>query len=437
MTTKIGKLVVVDCQSTMNDTRYPHFRRNYVLGIANGVLFNTGLSFFNRTTVIPVFLALLGAPSVVIALTALFEVIGWHLPQLVASKFVLHRSRKMPLYTGASIARVAGLAIAIGGALQAGQRRGLSLGLFVTGYALFAIAGGFSGLVFTEVLAKTCPPERRGSYFGWRQILSGILGLYLGVNVIRPLLKSWEFPTAFVLLFVLGAILIGASFVLFSRQIEPEQEELPDRRSMAGQFAAAMTILRRDLPFRRFVIFRCLMNLWIAGVPFYVLMARERFGVQDDAIGVYVSWEFGGMIVANLLWSHLSDRIGNRLLLIVACALALVVSLLVLLLSAEALLLPIWIFGGVFFLSAAVDSGIGNGGINYALEIVPEGERPTYIGTMNSLLAIAFAVAAIIGGLRDIVGYTGLYAITCGVALIGTLYILQLPEPRNAPRMAG
>lgn len=412
---------------------YPHFRRNYVLGIANGVLFNTGLSFFNRTSVIPVFLAILGAPSIVIAMTALFEVIGWHLPQLIASKFILHRSRKMSLYIGASLARLGGLVLAVAGAFVVADNPLASLVVFVTGYALFALAGGFSGLVFTEILAKTCPPTRRGGYFGWRQILSGVLGLYLGVNLIRPVLKNWSFPAAFVLLFTIGTIVIAASFYVFSRQIEPEQKDLPRRRTMAAQLAVALDLLRNDRLFRRFVLFRALMNLWFAGVPFYVLLARARYGIPDDMIGVFVSWEFGGMIVANLLWSYLSNRVGNRLLLIIACGLALLLSAVMIVTSTGLVLLPIWMFGGIFFLSAAVDSGIGNGGINFALEIVPEGERPTYIGAMNTILAVAFIIAAGIGGMRDVIGFTGLYTVTLIVAVIGVGYITAFPEPRKVP----
>ena len=91
---------------------------------------------------------------------------------------------------------------------------------------------------------------------------------------------------------------------------------------------------------------------------------------------------------------------------------------------------PCW-FVPLFFLSAAVDSGVGNGGINYALEIVPEGERPTYVGLMNTLLAAALGLAALAGGLRDIVGYQGLYTLTLVVALASLGMILRLPEPRG------
>src|SRR5689334_13631267 len=74
---------------------YPNFLRNYLLGIANGVLFNSGLSFFSRTTVIPSYMAGLGAPSVLISLTSLFESLGWHLPQLFASKFIVNKPLKL------------------------------------------------------------------------------------------------------------------------------------------------------------------------------------------------------------------------------------------------------------------------------------------------------------------------------------------------------
>ncbi len=410
---------------------YPHFRRNYLLGIANGVLFNNGLSFFNRTTIIPVFLSSLGAPSVLISLTALFESLGWHLPQLFASKFVVHKPIKLPLYRWAAVIRVIGLVMAVGAALLAASEPFWALFLFVLGYGIFAVAGGFAGLVFTEVLAKTCPKEKRGSYFGWRAILSGIVGLYLGVNLIRPIFTGFAFPYTFLIVFAIGTILIAISFYLFMLQKEPVQTELPPKRTLKAQLTTARGILRSNHAFRRFVAFRALMMLWFAGVPFYMLFAKDRLGATEAEIGTYISWEFAGLIVANLLWSFLSNRVGNRTLLIVAVSLGLVVSLGAVLYAAELLPLPAWSFGAIFFLSAAVDSGVGNGGINYALEIVPEPERPTYIGLMNSILAGALIVAGVAGSLRDLIGYHGLYLVTAVVALLSLVMILRLPEPRR------
>lgn len=411
---------------------YPHFRRNYLLGIANGVLFNNGLSFFNRTTIIPVFLSSLGAPSVLISLTSLFESLGWHLPQLFAAKFVVHKPLKLPLYARAAVIRIAGLLLTVAAALLALTAPFWAMMLFIFGYGLFAMAGGFAGLVFTEVLAKTCPKEKRGSYFGWRAIVSGLIGLYLGINLIRPIFTGYKFPYTYLIVFAIGIVLIACSFYLFTRQKEPYQTNLPPKRTLRAQFTASRRILLVDHAFRRFVMFRALMMLWFAGIPFYMLFARDRLGATEAEIGTFISWEFAGLIVANLLWGFLSNRVGNRTLLIVACSLGLVVSLGTVAYATAILPLPRWTFGFIFFLSAAVDSGVGNGGLNYALEIVPEAERPTYVGLMNSLLSIALIVAALAAGLRDYIGYTGLYAATALVAVLSLFMIIRLPEPRRA-----
>jgi MFS family permease len=410
---------------------YPDFRRNYSLGIANGVLFNNGLSFFNRTTVIPVFLSGLNAPSVLISLTSLFEVLGWHLPQLFASKFIVHRPLKLPLYKMAAIIRMFGLALAIVSALMAASTPFWALLCFILGYGLFAMAGGLAGIVFTEVLAKTVPKEKRGTYFGWRAILSGIIGLNLGVYLIKPIFARLLYPYSFLLVFSIGTVLIGMSFWLFLLQKEPVQSDLPPKRTLKVQLTTARGILRDDRAFRRFVFFRGLMMLWFAGIPFYMLFAKDRLGATEAEIGTFISWEFAGLIMANLLWGYLSNRVGNKTLLIVACFLGLVVSTLLVLFVTGAVALPAWSFGMVFFLSAAVDSGVGNGGLNYALEIVPEAERPTYIGLMNSLLAGALGIAALSGALRDIIGYEGLFGMTGVIALLSLVMITRLPEPRR------
>lgn len=406
------------------------FRYNYVLGIVNGVFFNTGLSFFNRTTIIPLYMSSLGAPSVLIALASLAESLGWHLPQFLASRLIVHKSRKMPLYRNAGLLRMAGLVLAAASAWAVTSLGvGWGLVLFSVGFGLFTLSSGFAGIVFMEILAKTVPASKRGSYFGWRAILSGMIGLFLGVGVIKPIFTSFAYPDHFAVSFAIGLVLIGISFWLFTRQREPLQTDLPEARSLTAQMSKARKILTQDVRFRRLVIFRALMMLWFSGLPFYMLFAKERLGATDVESGLFISWEFAGLIAANVVWGFLSNRIGNRVLLVTVCLLAAVVSGGAMLFDDG--ILPTWAFGAIFFLSAAVDSGAGIGGINYALEIVPEGERPTYIGLMNSLLSGALLLAALAGSLRDAIGYNGLFAVTGAVALASLVLVLRLPEPRR------
>lgn len=414
-----------------NDENFPaDFRYNYTLGIINGVFFNTGLSFFNRTTIIPLFMASLGAPSVLIALTSLAETLGWHLPQFFAARLIVHKPRKMPLYRNAGLVRIAGMMLAVASAwLVPTLGPGWCIVLFTLGFGLFSLSSGFAGIVFMEILAKTVPASKRGSYFGWRAILSGMIGLFLGVGVIQPIFSHFAYPDHYTVAFSIGLVLIGLSLWLFTKQREPAQTDLPPERTLAMQMATARRILRDDLRFRRLVVFRGLMMLWFSGLPFYMLFAKERLGATDVEVGLFISWEFAGLIAANVVWGYLSNRIGNRVLLLTICVLAAAVSVGAILFDVGAL--PTWAFGSIFFLSAAVDSGAGIGGINYALEIVPEGERPIYIGLMNSLLAGALILSALIGSLRDTVGYIGLFGVTAAVAVASLVLVLRMQEPRR------
>src|ERR1041385_5104511 len=73
-------------------------RRNFRLGVTNGVLYGLGTYFVSRSTVIPSFFSHLTSSSALIGLVSQFESIGWYLPQFIAASFVIHLPKKLPLY---------------------------------------------------------------------------------------------------------------------------------------------------------------------------------------------------------------------------------------------------------------------------------------------------------------------------------------------------
>src|SRR5437763_12125699 len=73
-------------------------RRNFRLGVTNGVLYGLGTYFISRSTVIPSFFSHLTHSSALIGLVSQFESIGWYLPQFIVASFVVHLPRKLPLY---------------------------------------------------------------------------------------------------------------------------------------------------------------------------------------------------------------------------------------------------------------------------------------------------------------------------------------------------
>ncbi|MFZ1572616.1 MAG: MFS transporter [Chlorobiota bacterium] len=412
-------------------SKYPNFKHNYLIGVINGVIFNFGLSFFSRDTIIPVYLASLGAPSLVISFVALFDSLGWYFPQLFVAKYLLHLEEKLPIYKRAVFLRIFGILLAVFSANLAFNIESKSYALitFVLGFGIFCFSGGISGVVFTDIVYKTVPKEKRGTYFAWRAIGSGIIGIYAGVGIIKPIIKNYEYPLNYLILFSSGAVLMLVAFILFFYTKEPKDKNvLLEERTFKKQIKTAVTILKQNKTYRNFVLLQCLMNLWFAGVPFVMLYAKENLGAIDIQIGEFITWGFAGTIISNLLLGYISNQIGNKSLMVTGTISALFVS--ISLLVFPYLSIPFWTFGFIFFASATAETGISTGSMNYMLETVPEEDRTTYIGLKNTLSAFAYCIAALIGSLRDIYGARSIFYVT-GVIAIAALFLLYfLPEPR-------
>jgi len=85
----------------------------------------------------------------------------------------------------------------------------------------------------------------------------------------------------------------------------------------------------------------------------------------------------------------------------------------------------------VFALDKAVVNGIWLGFINYVLELVPEKERPCYIG-MTAVLTMPMIIMPFLGGLLlNFVPYWVVFALTASGGLLGWFWARHLPEPRG------
>lgn len=390
------------------------------------------MSFFSRDTIIPVYLASLGAPSVLISFVALFDSLGWYFPQLFVAKFLLHLKHKMPVYKRAVFLRISGILLAIFSAYLAHSpnQKSVALIAFVLGFGLFCFSGGISGVVFMDVVHKTVPKEKRGTYFGLRAIGSGIIGLFAGVGIIKPIIKHFEYPLNYLILFIIGGLVMLTAFILFFKTKEPEDTHALDEvRTFNQQIQEVTFILKSNKTFRNFVLVQCLMNLWFAGMPFIMLYAKESLGAKDIQIGEFITWGFAGTIISNLLLGYISNHIGNKSLMVTGNIAALFVSLGLIFFTK--LGLPYWTFGFIFFASATAESGIGTGSLNYMLETIPNKDSTTYIGLKNTVSAVAFSVAALVGGLRDVYGVMTIFYFTAVVAFVSLVLSYLLPEPRK------
>ncbi len=85
----------------------------------------------------------------------------------------------------------------------------------------------------------------------------------------------------------------------------------------------------------------------------------------------------------------------------------------------------------LFFIDGAVRPALILMGSNFLLELVPESERPLYLGLSNTLMGAVVLVSGLAGLLVDIFGFAGLFIASLGLCLTGYVLALGLPEPRE------
>lgn len=409
------------------------YSRTFILGVMNGVLFSLAEALIGGTTVLPLFISSLTASKVLVGLAGTMNRAGWYLPQLVVAGFIQHVSKKKPLYVWAGLVRLGAIwSIAMLVPILAGSRAGLFVVVFFILYSVYTIGAGVAGISFMDIVAKSISANRRGTFFGARLALGGLLSALAGFFV-KDILDSRPFPGNFALLFVSAAVVVTAAIVSFCLAHEPHAKMTQERIPFGRFLRRAPRLLKTDRSYRTFLIVRVLLSVWSMALPFYIIYAREQMGIDPGTAGVFLSIQMIGFVVSNILWGSLSNRIGNKIVLVLVSAVAMVPPLLAIMSNRLMCLGNTSCISIVFFFLGFTLSGIRLGQNNYMLDVSPEAERPTYLGFMNTLLAPIMLLSMLGGLIIERTSFEVLFTAVMGAAVLALLIALRLDEPRLRP----
>jgi MFS family permease len=408
--------------------------------VINGVLFALGDSLSSAGLVLALLVRELGGSLALVGLLPALQIGGFLLPQMLVGGRLQAMPYKLPLYRRAAVARMSAFGAMLLGIFAAGSlSHNTSLWLIIICYSIFNFGGGTSTLAFQDVVAKVIPPRQRGSFFGTRQLLGGLLTFAIVGPLVRWLLgeaSPLPFPYNYGLLGVLALISMSIGLAAFAIVNEPPQTQLGKRMRVIEGLRRAPAIMRANANYRWFIISRMLTRVGQIAEPFYIIYAVEALRLPSGVAGVYLAVRAISGALSNLLWSKISERQGTRRLILLTGILFVLPPALALggpaLAGAVGLgQLGLLIAIGLVFLVAGVaNDGNGIAGNTYLLEIVPEDERPTYIGLANTTLGVVTFLPVLGGWLVANVGYSGTFAIGATFALLGLLSSYQLSEAR-------
>jgi hypothetical protein len=274
------------------------YSRTFILGVLNGILFNLAEALIGGTTVLPLFISNLTDSKVLVGLAGTMSQAGWYMPQLVVAGFIEHAPRKKPVYVWAGVVRFAAIwIIAILVPVLAGARAGLFLVLFFMLYSIYTLGAGVAGISFMDIVARAIPAERRGTFFGARLSLGGLLSSLAGFFV-RDILDKKPFPGNFAVLFVSAGVVVTAAILSFCLAHEPAAKGMPKRMPFARFLRRGPHLLKTNPSYRMLLIVRILLSIWSMALPFYIIFATEKLGVAPSDAGVFLSIQMLGFVVS-------------------------------------------------------------------------------------------------------------------------------------------
>lgn len=411
----------------------PVLRRNFILHVANGALIAFADALTGPALVLTSFVIQLTSSNVLIGLISPMRDAGWFLPQLFISSRVERARYKTHFYRAVAVARVLAWAVLVACVFTISDTTVL-LVVFFACIALSSVLSGFAGLPYLLVTTKVIPANRRGLLFGLRQSLGGALGVAAGGALALMLSGRLgvAFPHNYALVFAVATAVYIGGYAAFSA-IREQPDDVPARTTpMRAQLRRAWTIAQADRQYQRFLLMRIGAMVGAVCIPFLTVYAKRVLGVSDSFIGTLVAVTLASSLLSNAVWARLSDRRGNRLVLLITlsmgvafCALTAVeVSLTFEARAAEMLLVL------AFAISGAMSAGMGLASGPLLMELAAADRQSLYFGLSNTILGIVLICTGLVGLVVDRLGYTALFAL-CGLSFLFALGMAwRIREPR-------
>ncbi len=399
-------------RSTRNDAPRPLNRLEVTqalrVSVWHGVFAMMAITFAGG--VVPTAFALyLGAGSVLIALiTAIGQWSG--LMQLVSSYWAEQvRSRKrLVLWFGALSVVVALPVIFVPTVVPPPLR----IGVYLTCLLLSSLLGTITGPAWTAWISDLVPASHRGRFFGYRNLLLGIVGTALSLPVALFLdmaRKHQMFPEgiAYTVLFSLSITFNIVGLVVLSRQAEPPRMHDPAEPEQEGSrrqgWRKVISYYRQpvtDTAFRPLLLALAavLVSQTFAGPFFPVYQIKElKFDLTWIQIIAIVASSAALAVMAG--WGYLCDRYGNRPV-ITLCMIGASISPVVWFFTSPAwskatnigMIMAADLLSGLFW------AGVGLAQFNLMVGLAPANRRALYVSTATAAMGIAGGLAPVLGG---------------------------------------
>ncbi|RMF10977.1 MAG: MFS transporter [Candidatus Neomarinimicrobiota bacterium] len=406
-------------------------RHNLILNCIHEFTWGFGIAFHSTYALIPLFLARLGAPHLVIASVAgVFSILmagpelisaglGRNIRNYKAAVIGVHTLVWPPVFFMAFIFTVL-------------TPTGPGAWLFYYAcFVLYSLAVGFIIPIWSGFLHRVTNRRTRGSFIGISFALNSLGGFIGGWAVKIVFESSLPFPRNFgVGFWILLASVVTGTLVFLGYRVKDEDTPV-HHRTLTAVWQETRNILRRHRNFRRYLISRIFLTANYPAMSLYAVYAQEKFHFALSEAGVFTVIQVVAFGLASTLAGKLGDRQGHKRsfsLAVVAYVAALIMAL-----FAHNMLM---VYGIFLFM------GVGQGAflpssLNLVYDFAGAGDNRIYMALVDTFLAPFTALSILVVGLLvNSVPYAPLFwgiGVSLLVGLVLLLFWVRDPRHRQHP----
>jgi len=404
--------------------------KNFWMNALDGAFFMGAIAIVPQMTILPAYVAKFTSNEYIINLIPALAVLGSMGPQLfVASHTETLRFKKSRMLLTGWFQRLPWLVLAIASLFVFPGKPWIPLVLFFVIYMTYSVSGGFNMPVWSDIVAKVVPRDRRGRLFSWRNGLGAALGL-AGSSIATVILTRLKFPLNYSALFAIFFVLTSVSLLFLYFIKEPPAVEVKAKRKLSEYLKSLPAIIRKNPNYTRFILSSVLLAL--AGLSGGLV---AKYGIVTFDLGTK-DWVFGRIsflsvlvqILTIFLFGRLGDRKGHKINLMIGSAVMVVA-------MADILFMPrrIEFFYLYYILQSLAMSAYAVSSFNILFEFCTEKDRPTYVSLRNTIIAPVNFLAPMAGAfLARNTGYTALFSVALGLYVLNLIYLgFKVHEPRK------
>jgi MFS family permease len=413
--------------------------------IAMEGLFNTlGHDVLGMTTVVPLFLADLGAGLGLIGLVnTMRAVLGGVVPLLFGGVVDAAPSKRRLSMALNGVGRGAILLIPL--SLFLGARGGLMIALFFLAMFVYQVNQPVTGITWNYLLGSCVPPDKRGALLGMLFGVSGVITFGSGA-LVKAIRANGALPPMlqYAWIFLLGGLLMSSSVLWYLPLKEPAAERVEAKpRSPAG-YIRTLAGCFKNRDYTRSIIANVLSSVSTAISAFFLVFARGALGLPTDTVSNLIIAQTLGIMLGGFIAGRASSRFGVQRMLLATEIAALLIPILGMITLRTAgtrgAIPPVAWAAAAMFLIGFTRSGLV-GYQAYILEVVDPARSVGPIVAKNlAMLPFSFA-GALVGWYLDGHGHfamfvvqliTGCLAALCVAGLKRTVYSQKNQKPNAA-----